>query len=277
VSDGGRIHVVERGSGTPIVLVHGVTLGVATWAPQLRHLAGHHRVIAVDQRGHGQSLAGEEGYSLERLAVDLFEVLESLEVSGAVLAGHSMGGMVSQVLAVSRPADLGRHVAGLALVATSAGPLVPGPGGSALPRVLSEGARRNLRRAESRGRNLFPTEDLGTWATRLAFGTRPVPADVELTRSMIGAMSPAALSELLGALFEFDISRRIGDIDLPTRVVVGSRDLLTPPRMARVMASRIPGAELTVLPGCGHMVMLERATELNELLHRFSLAVADPR
>ena len=142
---------------------------------------------------------------------------------------------------------------------------------------MAEGARRSLRRADRRGPGIFPTEDLGTWATRLAFGARPVPADVELTRSMISAMSPAALSELVMALLDFDVHDRIHDIALPTRVVVGTRDVLTPPRMARVMATRIPGAELTVWPGCGHMVMLERPTELCELLDRFSAEVAGVR
>ena len=123
VGDGGKIHVVERGQGPPVVLVHGVTLGVAVWAPQLRRLADQgHRVIAVGQRGHGRSSAGEGGYSLERLADDLHEVLEALDVTGAVLVGHSMGGMVAQLAALRKPDEFGRHVAGLVLLATSAGP-----------------------------------------------------------------------------------------------------------------------------------------------------------
>jgi pimeloyl-ACP methyl ester carboxylesterase len=277
VDDGGRIHAVERGSGPPLVLVHGVTLGVATWVPQLRGLAHGHRVIAIGQRGHGRSLAGEDGYSMERLADDLLCVLESLEVTGAVLVGHSMGGMVAQLLAVRRPEELRRHVAGLVLVATSAGPLVPGPGGGRLVGALAAGAERGLRRAERRGRGLLPHEDVGPLFTRVSFGADPSPADVELTRSMVAAMSPSAVSGLLPPLLSFDVHRRIGAIDLPTWVVVGTRDVLTPPRMARAMAAAIPGARLVVLPGCGHMVMLERADELDALLDRVSAEVAPAR
>jgi pimeloyl-ACP methyl ester carboxylesterase len=67
-------------------------------------------------------------------------------------------------------------------------------------------------------------------------------------------------------LLTFDLRREIGSIELPTRVVVGSRDLLTPPRAARVIAQRIPDATLTVFRGCGHMVMLERARELDHVI-----------
>lgn len=274
VTDGGRIHVVERGAGPPIVLVHGVTLGVATWAPQLRTLADRYRVIAVGQRGHGSSEAGRAGFTLERLAEDLLEVLQALEVRRAVLVGHSMGGMVSQLLALGHPAEARRHVAGLVLVATAAGPLVPGPAGFGLASILALGAGRGLRFADKRGQGMFPIEDLAVWASRVAFGARPDRRDVELLRSMVTAMSPASMDGLLGPLLHFDVHHRLGEIDLPTRVVVGSRDVLTPPRMARALAQGIAGAELTVLEGCGHMVMLERPRQLDELLERFSRQLA---
>ena len=262
VSDGGRVHAVERGEGPPVVLVAGVTLNVASWAPQLRQLSRRRRVIALSQRGHGQSTAGDAGYGFERLADDLLEVMAALEVTDAVLCGHSMGGMVSQLLASGRPDELRRHVARMVLVATSPGPLAYGP--TVAP--LGAAVERVLRRAERRGAGLFPADDLGVWATRLAFGARPSPADVELTRSMIDAMSPTALAALVPSLLSFDVRDRLGAVDVPTQVVVGTRDLLTPPRAARAIAARVPGSNLTVLPGCGHMVMLERADELCELL-----------
>ena len=241
---------------------------------QLRSLAGRHRVLAVGQRGHGSSVTGRHGYSLERLGEDLLEVLEACRVEGAVLVGHSMGGMVSQLLLLDHPTAARRHLAGLALVATAAGPLVPGPGGAALAQALALGARRSLERAGRRGRGVLPLECLGVWASRLAFGARPEPLDVELTRSMITAMAPDSMAGLVGPLLRFDVHHRMAELGLPTRVVVGSRDLLTPPRMARALAAGVPGAELTVLEGCGHMVMLERPRELDELLDRFSLELS---
>jgi pimeloyl-ACP methyl ester carboxylesterase len=94
---------------------------------------------------------------------------------------------------------------------------------------------------------------------------------------MISSMSPLAIAGLLGPLLAFDRHRELGRITVPTRVVVGSRDLLTPPRLARVMAVGIPDATLTVYPGCGHMVMLERPQELNALLASFSATVTSAR
>lgn len=263
VSDGGRIHAVERGDagseGSTVVLVHGICLGIATWAPQLRGLGG--RVVAVSQRGHGQSQAGGDGYRFDRLGADLLEVLDALDVRDAVLVGHSMGGMIAQLLGVERPEELSRRVRRLVLVATTPGPLLTAP----LSGLITAGTDRALSAAERRGRGPFPSP-WGIWAARTAFGARPSPADVQLLRWMLDAMSPAALAALLPHLLAFDVHDRLGSVTLPTHVVVGTRDVLTPSRTARALARRVPGAQLTILPGCGHMVMLERAEVLCDLL-----------
>ena len=254
-SDGGRIHTVERGEGPAIVLVHGITLGVATWAPQLRALPG--RVVAVSQRGHGQSRAGAEGYGFDRLGTDLLEVLAALEVRDAVVVGHSMGGMIVQQLAVERPVDLERHVRRLVLVATGPGPVAP----VQVRALATAGTTRLLAVAERRGQAPLP-QSVSVWAARSAFGAAPSPADVTLLRQMLDAMAPAGLAGLLPHLLAFDVRDRLGSVRLPVHAVVGTRDVLTPPRTARAIASRVPGAGLTVLRGCGHMVMLERPEEL---------------
>lgn len=271
-TDGGSVHVVERGTGRPLVLVHGVMLGVEIWAPQLRRLSDRHRVLAVGQRGHGSSRAGRGGYSLERLADDLLEVLALLEVTGAVLVGHSMGGMVALLSAIERPEVLRRHVASLVLLATSAGPLVPGPAAALVGAGLAGAAGRGLQRSARRGRTILPGNDVGTWLARASFGAHPGAAEVALTRAALDRMSPAAMAGLLGPLLAYDVHRRIHEVDLPTRVVVGSRDVLTPPHQARAIVRGIPGAELRVLPGCGHMVMLERPDELCRLLEAAAAA-----
>lgn len=282
VDDGAAIHVVERGTGPAVVLVHGVTLNVATWAPQLRSLGETHRVIAIDQRGHGQSVVTPQGdgehplqdadYSLERMAADLVAVLAALDVADALVVGHSMGGMVSLLAALRHRAEVARRVRGLLLVATSAGPLVPAALRPAAV-ALNEGAVGGLRRAERYG-GLLSYQGVGGWIARLCFGVAPDPADVVLTQMMIAAMQPAIFARILGPLMAFDVHHELGALDLPAHVVVGSRDLLTPPPTARAIARAIPGASLTVLEGCGHMVMLERAAELDALCERFT---ATPR
>jgi len=273
VSDGGTIHAVEAGAGPPIVLVHGVTLSVITWARQLAGLADHHRVIAIDQRGHGPSTAGTDGYTLDRLAEDVIEVLYELDVEGGVLVGHSLGGMVSMTAAVNSPDRLANHVAGLALVATSSHPLANLPIPPAVVDRVGAWNERGLARAGEHGRRVIPGDSRLTWSMRLAYGVRPDPAAVELGRTMMTAMSPASLGPLVRGIGSLRLREHLSAIDLPTLVVVGTRDLLTPPRHARAIAEGILGAELVVLPGTGHMVMLERPDELNALLDEFSAKV----
>jgi pimeloyl-ACP methyl ester carboxylesterase len=262
VSDGGRLHVVERGRGRPLVLVHGVTLQSAVWALQLQGLADRYRVLVVDQRGHGRSVAGTGGYLFDRLAEDLIEVLGALGVRDGLLVGHSMGGMVAQTAALDHPARLARHVTGLVLVATAADTFLRGPVGDRVRAASSAVSRLGLRLAADRGWGVFPHGDLATFTARASFGADPRPPEVELTRSMIAAMDPAVMAELTASLLDFSVADRLGGIDQPTAVVVGTHDLLTPPRAARVLAAGVPGASLSVLRGCGHMVMLERPDDL---------------
>lgn len=268
--DGGRIHVVETGEGSTIVLIHGITLGVAVWARQFRELSGTHRVMAVDLRGHGQSIGGSGGYSFERLADDLVAVFEHLDVTDAIVVGHSMGGMVLQVAAIRRREALHGHVAGIVLLATDAGPAIPGPVGRPMGIAAARVAWRAARFAERRGKGVYPRSDLATWGARVNFGAHPRAADIELVRSISSAVAPRAMAELLGPLLEFDVRIDLGKIDLPTLVVVGSRDVITPARRSRDVAARIPGARLEVLAGCGHLVMLERPDVLDALLESFS-------
>ncbi len=271
--DGGMIHAVELGAGPPIVLVHGVTLSGAVWVRQFTALADRHRVIAIDQRGHGPSVAGSDRYTFDRLARDTLDVLDSLAVVDAVLVGHSMGGMVSLIAALDDPDLVAQHVAGLVLVATTAGPVTGVPLWPLVTGRMTALTARTLASAERRGWGLLPGEDLASWAIRLAFGSRPTALDLELTRSLTSAMSPSAMADLLVSLVGYDVRARLGEIRLPTRIVAGSRDVLLPPFHARRMAAAIPDAVLRVLPGCGHMVMLERPDELNGLLHDFSVSV----
>jgi len=268
--DGAAIHVVERGEGPTIVLLHGITLAAAIWGNQLRDLAATHRVIAIDQRGHGRSRPGREPADLARLGTDLLAVLEALDVHDAVLVGHSMGGMVVLRLLADRPDALAERVVGLGLVATSGGPLSKLPYWELLARTLARLVALRLHRLDGVGRGLLPPGDLAYLIARRSFGAAPLPADVELTRSIIDDTSVAVVAELLGDVMTVDLSGRLGAADLPALVVVGSKDRLTPPWHARGLAAALPSAELLVLPGCGHMVMLERPGELAAALERFA-------
>jgi pimeloyl-ACP methyl ester carboxylesterase len=140
--------------------------------------------------------------------------------------------------------------------------------------VTARMAGRAARYAERRGKSFYPGSDLATWGARVCFGANPRPADVELVRAISAAVSPRAMAELLAHLLAFDVRAELARIALPTVVVGGTRDVVTPPRRTRGVAARIPGAQFELLAGCGHLVMLERADALDRILESFAAELA---
>jgi len=303
VDDGGSVHVMERGRGPAIVLLHGYMLSGAVWAHQLRDLAPRHRVIAVDLRGHGRSVPGTAGFSssapdgdgdgavragarmaaaeqgspgVRRLAADVRAVLQALDVERALVVGHSMGGMVALQLAHDTPAEERRHrVRGLALVSTTGGPFTRLPGFDGMARLAGPASARALQLADRWGVRTVASEDLRWWLTRLGFGADAPAAQVRFVESIHMATPASTLAGLLPSLAVFDLSGWLSTVDLPTLVVVGTHDRLTPPRHALRTAGAMPRAELVELPRCGHMPMLERRREFSRLLDEFATKIAD--
>lgn len=297
--DGGRVHVVESGSGPAVVLLHGFMLDSTIWAHQFRDLASRHRVIAVDLRGHGRSEPGRDGFGaptdvrvraggsddggllpmaakalgapgIQRLAADVAKVLEELDLSQAVLVGHSMGGMVALQLAQDFAPVVSRRISGIVLASTMAGPFVQLPGWAGFARATSPLPARAALLADRLGVRAMPSRDLRYWMVRLGFGGDAPPVQVHFVEQIQLATSPRTLGGLLPSLAVFDLSSGIESIDQPVLVVVGSHDRLTPPRMARRMAAALPHAQLVELARCGHMPMMERPHEFSHLLDEFS-------
>jgi pimeloyl-ACP methyl ester carboxylesterase len=119
--------------------------------------------------------------------------------------------------------------------------------------------------------------NLGLLVARLGFGDSPHPSHVEATRQMLAACPRATLRDASRALLSLDVTAGLPTIELPTLVLVGTADILTPPRDARQIASLIPGAQLVEFTGAGHMLMYERTQEVDDLLVDFAREhAADP-
>jgi pimeloyl-ACP methyl ester carboxylesterase len=263
--DGGSIYLVENGEGPPIVLSHGVTNSVRSWYYQLESLprAGF-RTIAYDHRGHGQSVLGTAGHSVENIAYDMRTVLEELDLHDVVLVGHSMGGGAVQAF-VTQFRDLAaERVAGIVLLSTFA----TTPLGSHSTRT-----KRRIEQVTNRAPDMswvWSSPNLGLLMARLGFGRDPHPSHVELVRQMLAECSPQTRLEAPRSLIGFDLTAELPSVTIPALIVVGTADLLTPPAQARLLARLLPNSRLEVFPGAGHMLMLERADELDRLIVDFA-------
>lgn len=266
--DGTELHVVERGRGIPVLMGHGVTIDRRTWVHQLEDLPERGiRAIVFDQRGHGRSSVGHEGFGLDQLADDLRSLVEELDLRDAVLVGHSMGGMGLQAFAARHPEVLRERVAGLVLMSTVSHSQ---RSWGALARLRPG---RGAERRDARFVRAMSDPDIGYLLARYAVGRGSFASHVDLTRRMVSETAPRTRMLAVRALARFDLRPDLAAIPVPTLVVCGTRDRLTPARASRSMAQRIPDARLELLEDAGHMPMFERAEEVSRLLADFAREV----
>lgn len=261
--DGGSLSTFSRGSGPTFLFSHGVSISSRTWVKQFDELPARGvRVVAYDQRGHGASVAGTTGHSIENLAADIQTVLDELDLHDVVLVGHSMGGIAAQAYALHHPAHARERVRGLVLLSTfGRTPL------AALAKFDGPAGRVSgwLDLAA-----LAARPELGTLIARLGFGRDPRASHVELARQMLSECAPDTSSAAILPLLGLDLTGELARLEIPVLVIGGSGDLLTPPFEARHLARHIPGARLHILERAGHMLMLERTDELHALLFDFA-------
>jgi pimeloyl-ACP methyl ester carboxylesterase len=248
VCRGLRLLVREAGQGPPVVLAHGMWCEGGMFAELTTSLARDCRVIVPDFRGHGGSEVPEEPWTIRDLALDLVALFDALQVSRAVVAGFSMGGMAALHLALEYP----RRVLGLGLISTSAE------------------AEDLIRVAEIRAlSNLIRMTGVPDWiahrAAKITFSSefrRANPASVARWESAILAMPPAALRQALSAVVgRPSVAERLGEIRVPGFVLTGSADRIVPPHCSSTLSHGLPRARLVVLRGAGHAVPLERPRE----------------
>jgi len=266
--DGGSVHVIERGQGRPVVLLHGVTLQAAVWAPLLHLLADRFRVLAVDVRGHGRSVVGDDGVGRVAAARDVVSLLEQLDLHGAILVGHSMGGMIIGETCTRHPDVVAERVAGLVFMNTASSRLVPR---ASLP-VVRQVRRRAGERVAAGGHlpRLVGENNRSLIATRAAFGSKPSAVAVEQARRMGSQVDLDYYIPLWADLLDYDGEAGLEQFDGPSLVLVGSLDRLTPPAMARRLAAHLRDAELHVIPGAGHQLLQERPRQVSELVRQLA-------
>uniref|UniRef100_UPI003C7DFCAC alpha/beta fold hydrolase n=1 Tax=unclassified Streptomyces TaxID=2593676 RepID=UPI003C7DFCAC len=259
-ADGARVHVELHGpeDAPAVVLAHGWTCNTRFWDAQVRDLAVDHRVVVYDQRGHGRSPeAGPGGYSTRALADDLEAVLKATLEPGrkAVLGGHSMGGMT--LMAAAGRAAVREHGAAVLLCSTGSSRLTA----ESLVLPLRAGALRTRLTAAVLGARapLGPVNAVSKVILKYAtMGRGSAPERVDTCARIVHACPRGARVAWGHVLAELDLEAQVRELRLPTAVIAGTEDRLTPPVHARAVEAALPHSlGLTELAGMGHMTPVE--------------------
>jgi len=279
-ADGTPLAVTVDGSPeapVTVVLAHGWTLDSRTWGPVAQRLTPAAHVVRYDHRGHGRSAAVDPAtMTIDQLADDLAAVIAATAPQGPlVLVGHSMGGMTLMALADRHPDVLAR-ARGVALVATASGGLANPTLGlpPAAARVIARGQARMAARPDwSTRRSLGNPTVLAPALRWLLLGRDASPEARRLTVGAVARCRPLTVSGFRPTLDTHERDTALAAFaQLPTVILAGTRDRLTPVPLSRRIAAALPAAQLTVFPDAGHMLPVERVTGVAA---RISALVAD--
>ncbi len=249
----------DQGTGVPLVFLHAFPLNRCMWVEQEQALSSQFRVLTIDLRGHGESDAPLWRYTLDQAADDVIGLLDHLSIRQAVFVGLSMGGYILFAL-YRRYAD---RVRGLVLANTRA------------QADTVEGKEGRFQMAQTAYKN-GPSAIADIMIPKLLGPStlQTKPELVRRVRAMIEGNQVSGISGDLMAMAERpDSISLLGQITCPTQIIVGELDLPTPPSDAKLMADRILGARLTIIPGAAHLSNLERSDQFNETIRSFALDV----
>lgn len=250
------IEYEDNGQGRPVVLLHAFPLSHAMWRRQVEALSAEYRVIAPDLRGFGGTSAFEGTPSVEQMADDVAALLDALDTAEPIaLGGLSMGGYVALAFARRYPARL----RALVLADTRAEP------DTTEAQVKRD---ENIQLVATHG--VLPMVEQMLPKLVATKTQERKPAVIEEITAIGGAQTPDGIMDALRALRERPDARSgLGAIQVPTMVIVGSDDILTPPEVAQTLQSGIAGAQFTLIQDAGHLSNLEQPTAFNEAVLNF--------
>lgn len=251
----GAVNVVRSGprGGTPLVLLHPVSMDVSWWNDQFKTFGSERDVVAIDMPGHGLSAPPNSPPTFDSMADAVEGILESMGGAPVDLLGVSVGGMIAQTLVLRRP-DLVRS---LTLVATLC----------TFPDNVRALLRERARVARTEGMARIADLSIERWFTPAFRTSRP---DV-IARATIGLLRQpgefhARMWEMIAGL---ELESQLRAIRCPTLVITGTEDVNAPPAAAQQIARAVPGAVVHLLPGLGHFPPFEDPDGFNEILRAF--------
>ncbi len=245
-------------NGTPIVFIHGFPLSHRMWTfqgGQTEPLLTTHRIILYDVRGHGESETGSGIYSIEFFVDDLISLLNHLNIQSAVIVGLSMGGYIA-LRAIERHPNRFR---GLVLCNTKSE-------GDTNEAKIQRAAIITLLQKE--GIRTFSEEYSKKLFSEHTFSTRPDL--IKYSQSVMQRNSPVGISGTLLALAaRTDTTAVLSKISVPTLVIAGEKDTVTPSAVMQEMQNKIPNSEFHIIPNAGHISSMENPKEFNTHLGNF--------
>jgi 3-oxoadipate enol-lactonase len=235
------------GGSTPIVFLHGVGSDKSVWRPQLDHFKGSRRAIAFDYPGYGDSDSAPKGTTRDDYAAIVLAAMTELGIQRAHICGLSLGGIVAMAMYAAWP----KRIASLILADTFA----EHPEGEAIYE-----------------RSIAASEDLRAMAERRVDVLLAQPSNPAVRSEVVETMAridPEAYRVGAAAVWLAKQRERAAAIRLPTLVLCGSEDRVTPPALSTVLARMIPAAQYSAVEGAGHISNLERSEEFNTLVGAF--------
>lgn len=251
-----RLHYDDRGSGQPIVFVHGHPFNHTMWQYQISHFSKKYRLIMPDLRGYGRTEVTPGRVMLDEMALDILHLLESLQIEQAIFCGLSMGGQI--VLDFYRMFP--HKVTALIIVDSDARGETP------------ESYRQRMQKAaliEKTGMKQHTDDTIHQYIAAASMKNTAVYAHLYEMMTTTAAEGAAAAHKGRGE--RRDHLPLLPHIQVPTLIVVGEEDFFTPEPIARLMSDAIPGAQLAVIPGAGHLPNMEKPEAFNKVLYDFLL------
>ena len=255
-NQGAKFYWDEQGSGEPLLLIMGLSYPSYMWHRSRPLLSKTHRTIAFDNRGIGQSDVPPGAYSIALMASDAAAVLDAARVDSAHVFGVSMGGMIAQEFALQYPS----RVRSLILGCTTPG----GPNAvRAEPAALQALIRQGMTPEEAREAIIPFIYDPSTPRDRI---------DEDMAIRMKWYPTPQGYAGQLQGIFAWEAYSRIAHITAPTLVIHGETDRLIPPANATLLAERIPGAKLFLIPGASHIFETDQPAAAHRAVTEFLAA-----
>ena len=253
IASGDAIGVEEAGGGEalPIIFLHGVGSDKSVWAPQLEHFSATRRALAFDYPGYGESDPAASGTTRDDFAAAILAAMDALDIERAHVCGLSRGGVIGIAMHHAAP----ERCASLILADSFA---VHPDGQAFLDRSVAASEQMSELAAARTPVILAPgtSEDLHSQV-----------------RETMARIDPEAFRIGAAAVWLADQRDRAAAIRVPTLVLVGDQDTVTPPALSQELAALVPGAELHAMAGAGHLANIERPADFNRLVEEFIAAV----